>query len=53
MRTDGCRSNAKLERLLDWLLAVYKLAFPVLVSSFCLPGCSACSVSNLTHLASH
>ena len=26
-----CRSNAKLERLLDWLLAVYKIAFPVLV----------------------
>lgn len=30
---DACRSNAKLERLLDWLLAIYKLAFPVLVST--------------------
>ena len=33
MHCHACRSNAKLERLLDWLLAVYKLAFPVLVGT--------------------
>lgn len=27
-----CRSHAKLERALDWLLAIYKVALPILVS---------------------
>ena len=29
---DHCRSHAKLERALDWLLAIYKVALPILVS---------------------
>ena len=43
-----CRSNAKLERLLDWLLAVYKIAFPVLVCQELRPATQC----NSSHVAS-